>query len=63
MTGAITRQDERVRIRAYLLWEKAGRPHGRNEEFWEEALIEILQEETESLSPTPSSSSLMTEAR
>lgn len=26
-----------VRERAYLLWERAGRPEGRAEEFWEQA--------------------------
>ncbi|ABI61576.1 DUF2934 domain-containing protein [Granulibacter bethesdensis] len=62
MAGSITRQDERVRVRAYLLWEKAGRPHGRNEEFWEEALIEILQE-TESPPPSPPPSSFVITAR
>ncbi|AHJ65090.1 DUF2934 domain-containing protein [Granulibacter bethesdensis] len=62
MAGSITRQDERVRVRAYLLWEKAGRPHGRNEEFWEEALIEILQE-TESPPPSLPPSSFVITAR
>jgi hypothetical protein len=31
----------RVRERAYLLWEKAGRPYGREFEFWAEASREI----------------------
>jgi len=29
--------DTRVRERAYLLRERAGRPEGRAEEFWEQA--------------------------
>jgi hypothetical protein len=26
--------DEQIRIRAYELWEQAGKPEGREEEFW-----------------------------
>ena len=29
--------EERVRERAYSLWERAGRPEGRADEFWEQA--------------------------
>jgi Protein of unknown function (DUF2934) len=29
--------ERRTRERAYLLWERAGRPEGRAEEFWEQA--------------------------
>ena len=34
-------RDERVRRRAYELWEQAGKPEGRNDEFWHNALAEI----------------------
>lgn len=27
-----------VQVRAYHLWEEAGRPHGRDAEFWERAM-------------------------
>ena len=30
-----------VRARAYDLWEAAGRPDGRGDEFWHEACAEI----------------------
>jgi hypothetical protein len=30
----------RVRERAYFLWERAGRPVGRADEFWQQALDE-----------------------
>ncbi|WP_320409364.1 MULTISPECIES: DUF2934 domain-containing protein [unclassified Aureimonas] len=30
-----------MRERAYLLWEKAGRPYGREFEFWAQAAREI----------------------
>ncbi len=41
------RNDERVRVRAYVLWEKDGRPHGRNDSYWNEALRQIQEEERE----------------
>lgn len=30
-------REQRVRERAYHLWEQEGRPHGRDQEFWERA--------------------------
>ncbi|MFM0197541.1 DUF2934 domain-containing protein [Paraburkholderia strydomiana] len=41
-----TRQglEQAVRERAYLLWEKEGRPEGRAEEFWHRALEQQLRE-------------------
>ena len=45
MSDEVKRNDERVRVRAYELWEKDGRPHGRNEEYWAEALRQILEQE------------------
>ncbi len=50
MTDEAKRNDERVRVRAYELWEKDGRPHGRNDEYWEEALRQI--QEQDRLPPT-----------
>ena len=38
MSEQAKKTDERVRLRAYHLWERDGRPHGRNEEYWERAL-------------------------
>jgi len=32
---------EEIRKRAYTLWERAGRPEGRSEEFWHEACRQI----------------------
>ena len=34
--------EERIRERAYLLWEEAGRPHGRSDEFWFAAWQELM---------------------
>lgn len=31
------RKEDRVRTRAYELWEKEGRPHGKDKEHWVEA--------------------------
>jgi hypothetical protein len=33
--------EERVRRRAYELWEEAGRPDDRGNEFWHQAWAEI----------------------
>jgi hypothetical protein len=30
-------RDQRIRVRAYQLWEEDGRPEGRHDEFWERA--------------------------
>ena len=38
------RIDETVAVRAYELWEKAGKPEGRDEEFWRLAEEELLRE-------------------
>ena len=33
--------EEAVRRRAYELWEQAGQPEGRSEEFWHAAIAEL----------------------
>jgi hypothetical protein len=33
--------DDQVRNYAHQLWEKAGRPEGRSDEFWRQAEIEL----------------------
>ena len=38
--------EEAIRRRAYELWEDAGRPEGRSEEFWHAARAELLAKET-----------------
>ena len=35
----------RVRLRAYLIWERAGQPEGRDAEHWYQAEREVAQEE------------------
>ncbi len=36
--------DERIRQRAYEIWEREGRPHGRDEEHWRMAVDELVDE-------------------
>lgn len=36
---------EAIRIRAYYLWEQAGRPAGGDIAFWDEARRQVEQEE------------------
>lgn len=33
--------EDRIRARAHLLWDAAGRPEGRDEEFWLAAEAEL----------------------
>ena len=35
---------KQIEARAYALWERAGRPHGRHQEHWAQAEKEILGE-------------------
>ena len=41
MAEAERNSEEQVRRRAYELWEKAGQPEGRGEEFWHQAAAEL----------------------
>ena len=48
--------EEAIRSRAYELWEHAGRPEGRSEEFWHAARAELdvketIEEKLDSLGP------------
>jgi len=45
MRGDMTRRETRIRARAKQLWEQAGKPEGRDEEFWERAEREIAVED------------------
>jgi Protein of unknown function (DUF2934) len=37
----VASREERIRQRAYEIWERAGRPHGRDQEHWRQAEAEI----------------------
>ena len=41
-------RDQRIRERAYALWEKEGSPGGRAEEFWERARLMLDAENSQS---------------
>jgi DUF2934 family protein len=45
---AVMATEEQIRNYAHQLWEKAGRPEGRDAEFWHAAEVEL---NTESESP------------
>jgi hypothetical protein len=38
-------REEKIRVRAYELWEKDGSPEGRADEYWEQAQAQIDEEE------------------
>jgi len=38
---------EAVRFRAYQIWDREGRPHGRDQEHWRHALRELGLDEPE----------------
>ncbi|HEV7717988.1 MAG TPA: DUF2934 domain-containing protein [Arsenicitalea sp.] len=35
--------DEQIRVRAYELWEQAGRPTGQEQAFWFKAVAELTE--------------------
>jgi hypothetical protein len=35
--------EEQIRVRAHELWEQAGKPAGREDEFWHQAEKELAQ--------------------
>ncbi|REG60767.1 hypothetical protein B0G80_3579 [Paraburkholderia sp. BL6669N2] len=39
-------REEKIRARAYELWEKDGSPEGRADEYWEQARFQIDEEES-----------------
>jgi hypothetical protein len=39
--------EQRVRERAYQIWESEGRPEGKSDEYWRRAQAEIAVEESE----------------
>ena len=45
--------EDRVRDRAYALWEKDGRPDGRSDEYWQQARSEVEAEDAEPGNESP----------
>jgi hypothetical protein len=48
MSGTGTTMDERIRERAYALWEQDGQPEGRAEEHWHQARSDVQAKDAES---------------
>lgn len=46
--------EEQIRHYAHLLWEKAGQPEGRADEFWHAAEVELNAESESPDAPTES---------
>ncbi|MBJ3786964.1 DUF2934 domain-containing protein [Devosia sediminis] len=40
-----TLDEDKIRDRAFQLWDKAGQPEGREQEFWYDAERELAEEE------------------
>jgi hypothetical protein len=38
--------EEQIRLRAHELWEQAGKPEGRQDEFWHQAEKELTEAAT-----------------
>ena len=64
------RSEVLVAVRAYEIWEKQGRPHGRDREHWLQAVTELGEIETKrrpklglKLSAKPAASSPAPKAR
>jgi Protein of unknown function (DUF2934) len=50
MAEANSTIEDRVRERAYALWEKDGRPDGRSDQYWQQARSEVNTEDAKSSS-------------
>lgn len=37
--------EEYIRVAAYYIWEQAGRPEGREQEFWNQACDQLMKAE------------------
>ncbi|WP_277819346.1 DUF2934 domain-containing protein [Teichococcus vastitatis] len=46
--------NERIRVRAYLMWEADGRPYGQAELYWHRACERIEDETCSAYPPTQS---------
>jgi len=57
MSAADDAREERIRVRAYHLWQTDGCPEGRDQEFWERAreLIAIEDNPAAGREPNPMS--------
>ena len=49
-------REHRIRERAYHLWEQDGRPHGRDQEYWERARELVAMEDNAGAAQLPNPS-------
>ena len=47
--------EEAIRERAYHIWEREGRPHGRDFEHWVRAQVELIAETPPTMTASPPS--------
>lgn len=40
--------EDEIRLRSYLIWEREGRPHGRDKLHWQMAIAELIVEQENS---------------
>ena len=52
MSEPASNTEQRIRDRAYALWQEAGRPEGRDHEFWHQAEAEENAAPTEGANAT-----------
>lgn len=46
------KEQDRIRRRAYEIWEREGSPEGRAEEFWEQATASISADDAKAATPS-----------
>ena len=51
--GALGNAEEEIKKRAYEIWERHGRPQGKEDEFWQQAEQELRKEDQSSPIRTP----------
>ncbi|WP_429232422.1 DUF2934 domain-containing protein [Inquilinus ginsengisoli] len=51
--GMVEDRLERIRQRAYDIWHREGRPDGREQEHWDQAVAEIEAEDRPAAESTP----------
>ncbi|HLI12554.1 MAG TPA: DUF2934 domain-containing protein [Alphaproteobacteria bacterium] len=61
--NTVENKEEKIRERAYQIWEREGRPHGRDGLHWQKAEEEIASEERRASQPSSPSMPLKSKER
>jgi hypothetical protein len=56
------KRDEQIRSRAYKIWEREGRPQGRQEHHWHQAIREVDEGAGDQAPEAPAASALVGKA-